>query len=665
MKNFGKAEHKVLNYFKDEGLEICFKGKKYTVIEADKPTCSSGEPKTDIYIRIRNNSDEQEIKISYKMKNANFIENKTRSVRAEQLFGPQWRNIIYESTSAVSDEFNKRMLIYKDGYRSSKKGSITLGWKFELLTVASGDLSGVMKLSQEQVYDVYSGTSLSKDKRDAIVNGRVVRNSGVADYLLVSDKIDSAQAAIDSMIPINEFIETHPNVYFSCKALNYRTFERKYDTNRALAVQVDWKIKNDKLTYDLVYDRPLEMNGEEMVNRLLACLQKLNIRTTDDINEDNSDLSKVYHKKNAAEAKKKNKKNKNKKEKKDTRLRRVISLFSGCGGLDLGFERAGFEIPVANELDKTIWPTYRVNHPRTHLIERDVRKVSKKDIEQFLDGPVDGIIGGPPCQSWSEAGALRGIEDDRGQLFFEYVRILNDFRPLFFLAENVSGMLATRHSKAVKSIMKQFDDAGYSVSIALVNAKDYGVAQERNRVLFIGFRKELGIRFEFPGGSTRDNTNKITLRDAIWDLQFTAVPTAAKNKHNPNAINNNEYFTGAYSTIFMSRNRVKSWNEQGYTVQATGRQCQLHPQAPKMVKDGKNKYKFVEGKEHLYRRMTVREIARLQGFPDDFQFVYDDTNTAYKMIGNAVPVNLAYEVGIAIKVALEGMDAHKYDMNAK
>ena len=99
----------------------------------------------------------------------------------------------------------------------------------------------------------------------------------------------------------------------------------------------------------------------------------------------------------------------------------------------------------------------------------------------------------------------------------------------------------------------------------------------------------------------------------------------------------------------MSRNRVKAWNEQAFTVQASGRQCQLHPQAPKMIKVGKNDCRFVEGKEYLYRRMTVREIARIQGFPDDFQFIYESINDGYKMIGNAVPVNLAYEVAIAIK----------------
>lgn len=328
---------------------------------------------------------------------------------------------------------------------------------------------------------------------------------------------------------------------------------------------------------------------------------------------------------------------------------KLLSLFSGCGGLDLGFEKAGFNISVANEYDPTIWDTFKANHPNTKLIEGDIRKIKEED---FPDD-IDGIIGGPPCQSWSEAGSLRGINDLRGQLFYEYIRILKNKQPKFFLAENVSGMLANRHSQAVKNIISMFEECGYNVTVTLVNAKDYGVAQERKRVFYIGFRKDLDIDFKFPKGSTTDNSKKITLRDIIWDLQFTVVPAGKKNYHNPQAINNNEYFTGAYSPIFMSRNRVKSWDEQAFTVQASGRQCQIHPQAPKMTFISQNKREFVKGKEHLYRRMSIREIARIQGFPDSFKFIYDYIDNAYKMIGNAVPVNLAYEVAVAIKQALE------------
>ena len=329
---------------------------------------------------------------------------------------------------------------------------------------------------------------------------------------------------------------------------------------------------------------------------------------------------------------------------------KIVSLFSGCGGLDLGFEKAGFDIPIANEYDKGIWKTYKANHSNTNLIEGDIRKV---DEALFDIGDVDGIIGGPPCQSWSEAGRLNGIEDERGQLFYDYIRILRKIKPKFFLAENVSGMLANRHSKAVQNIFHLFEESGYNVTLNMVNAADYGVAQDRKRVFYIGFRKDLNIDFKFPKPTTPNKENKLTLRDIIWDLQDSAVSAIEKNYHNINSINNNEYFIGAYSTIFMSRNRVRGWDEQGFTVQASGRQCQLHPQAPKMIKIEKNKCLFAPGMEYLYRRMTVREVARVQGFPDDFRFIYDKVDYGYKMIGNAVPVELAAIIANRIKETLQ------------
>ena len=182
----------------------------------------------------------------------------------------------------------------------------------------------------------------------------------------------------------------------------------------------------------------------------------------------------------------------------------IVSLFSGCGGLDLGFEKAGFDIQVANEYDQTIYETFRVNHPNTKLIEGDIRKMSEDEFPLS----VDGLIGGPPCQSWSEAGALRGIEDQRGQLFYDYIRILKKVQPKFFLAENVSGMLANRHSSAVKNILTLLNESGYDVTLNMVNAKDYGVAQERKRVFYIGFRKDLKVNFKFPEGSTKDDRKK-------------------------------------------------------------------------------------------------------------------------------------------------------------
>ena len=208
--------------------------------------------------------------------------------------------------------------------------------------------------------------------------------------------------------------------------------------------------------------------------------------------------------------------------------------------------------------------------------------------------------------------------------------------------------MAKRHNEAVRCIISQFNKAGYDVFIHLLNASDYGVAQDRKRVFYVGFRKDLNICFDNP---PEKFNYKPTLKDAIYDLKDTAIPSLNRNKTNGDncKVTNHEYFTGSYSPIFMSRNRVRSWNEPAFTIQASGRQCQLHPQAPKMLKISKDKHIFVPGKEKLYRRLTVRECARIQGFPDDFIFYYKDVNDGYKMIGNAVPINLAFVIAMNIK----------------
>lgn len=318
----------------------------------------------------------------------------------------------------------------------------------------------------------------------------------------------------------------------------------------------------------------------------------------------------------------------------------IISLFSGAGGLDLGFRKAGFNILWANEYDKTIWETYEKNHS-TPLDKRDIRNIPSSDIPDC-----DGIIGGPPCQSWSEAGAGRGIEDSRGKLFYEFIRILKDKRPKFFVAENVSGMLADLHREAVKNILCNFEEAGYSVSVNLANAANYAVPQDRKRVFYIGFRKDLNIDYRFPAPLNY----KITLKDAIWDLKDTAIKAQDKNKTNGGncLIPNHEYMNGGFSTIYMSRNRVRNWDEQSFTIQAGGRHAPIHPQAPKMIFVEKNKRIFVPGKEALYRRLSVRECARIQTFPDNFIFYYTDIADGYKMVGNAVPVMLAYHIAKSI-----------------
>ena len=313
----------------------------------------------------------------------------------------------------------------------------------------------------------------------------------------------------------------------------------------------------------------------------------------------------------------------------------IISLFSGAGGLDLGFEKAGFKTIWANEYDKEIWETFEKNFPNTKLDRRSITTIPSNEIPEAV-----GLIGGPPCQSWSEAGKLKGIDDHRGQLFFEFIRVLRAKKPLFFLAENVSGMLAGRHGNALENIKNHFIESGYDLSFQLLNAHDYQVPQDRKRVFFIGFRKDLNITFKFPEGFSK----KRFLKDVIDDLKDNVLPAKDKNYTNSAdcKVNNHEYMTGGFSTMFMSRNRVRGWDEPSFTIQAGGRHAPLHPQAPKMQFVEQNKRIFVPQSENLYRRLSIRECARIQTFPDTHKFYYNNLTAGYKMVGNAVPPNLAY-----------------------
>lgn len=326
----------------------------------------------------------------------------------------------------------------------------------------------------------------------------------------------------------------------------------------------------------------------------------------------------------------------------------IVSLFSGAGGLDLGFEKVGFDVVWANEFDKDIWETYEKNHPQTVLCRKSICDVSVDEVPDCI-----GIIGGPPCQSWSAGGAKRGIEDARGQLFYEYIRILKAKKPLFFLAENVSGILSARHSHALSEIRKSFEEAGYNVSVSLVNAYDYGVPQDRERVLIIGYRDDVGKVFKMP--DPIPEKERKNLRNAIGDLiaikpvaRFGGLAAAPVEVAFPN----HEYMLGGFSSMYMSRNRVRSWDRPAFTVQAQARQSQLHPSAPPMVKTEDGNFKFAAGHEDEYRRISVREAARIQTFPDDFIFCYNDIADGYKMIGNAVPVELARVVANQIAVDL-------------
>jgi DNA (cytosine-5)-methyltransferase 1 len=189
-----------------------------------------------------------------------------------------------------------------------------------------------------------------------------------------------------------------------------------------------------------------------------------------------------------------------------------------------------------------------------------------------------------------------------------------------------------------------------------VRASNFGVPQDRDRVFIIGYRTDLGIVFNPPD----EFDTQPTFKDAIWDLRNGALPAAGGETNGDKLkVLNHEYMTGSFSTIFMSRNRVRSWDEPSFTIQAGARHAPLHPQAPKMVHVGKDLFEFKKGSEDLYRRLSVREAARVQTFPDDFEFKYSRISDGYKMIGNAVPVKLAEVFAKTLKNDLEALEIPK------
>lgn len=323
----------------------------------------------------------------------------------------------------------------------------------------------------------------------------------------------------------------------------------------------------------------------------------------------------------------------------------LISLFSGAGGLDLGFQIAGFRIMIANEIDAKICPTFRANFPDVHLIEGDIRKLSPSD---FPDD-IDGIIGGPPCQSWSEGGKQLGLDDERGKMFLTYIDFIQAKQPKFFVIENVKGILGDKHFQTFMKMLDQLKNAGYVVHYQLMNAMDYHVPQERYRVFVVGIRNDIDVNYQFP---QPDNSCFIALRQAIGDI--TEEPreyTSERVDTRYDKLLNHDVYMGPFDERFMARNRVRGWNEVSYTMQAKARNCPLHPQAPKMVYVSRDKQIFRPGYEHLYRRFSVRECARIQTFPDGFRFIYHDVCDGYKMVGNAVPPRLGRAIALSVKEA--------------
>lgn len=291
----------------------------------------------------------------------------------------------------------------------------------------------------------------------------------------------------------------------------------------------------------------------------------------------------------------------------------AISLFAGAGGLDMGFERAGFRTIWANDFEPDACKTHE-NWSTAKVVCSDVAKVDAADIPD-----ADIMLGGFPCQGFSLSGP-RKIDDSRNVLYKHYVRIVKAKKPKMFVGENVKGLLTMGGGSIIEAIIEDFSDCGYNVFYELLNAKDYGVPEDRERVIIVGFRKDLGIQnFDFPV----PRNYRVTMREALKNIP---EPTL------------DEVCDAPYSSRYMSRNRKRDWDDVSYTIPAMAKQVTLWPGSPDMVKIDKDHWEF--GENGVTRRFSWREVAAIQTFPADLEF-HGDLTSKYKQIGNAVPVKLA------------------------
>lgn len=325
----------------------------------------------------------------------------------------------------------------------------------------------------------------------------------------------------------------------------------------------------------------------------------------------------------------------------------VIEFFAGAGGLALGLEKSGFSTILLNEFDKHAAATLKKNRPHWQVLENDIVELAEKGISSYIPEGVeiDLISGGYPCQAFSYAGKGLGLEDARGTLFYQFAKMIEEVKPKMFLAENVKGLVSHEKGKTLQTMIKVYETLGYKVQYKVMNALNYGVAQKRERIAIIGIRKDLaekyGLKHRFP----KPFPYKLTLGDILKDVpksEFTKysdkkkeilgmVPPGGCWRDLPDNVAKEymgaSYYLGGGKTGMARR---LSWNEPGLTVLCSPSQKQTERCHPDEI-----------------RPFTVRENARIQSFPDNWDF-QGSVAAQYKQIGNAVPVGFAEAIGKSI-----------------
>jgi len=366
-----------------------------------------------------------------------------------------------------------------------------------------------------------------------------------------------------------------------------------------------------------------------------------------------------------------------------------MDLFCGCGGMTLGFKEAGFNSLVASDLDENCGKTVRRNFPETSFLLGDISAINKETYDEIIkEKEVDVITGGPPCQGFSLANKNRNkVEDDpRNKLFYEFVKVIKWYTPKAFVMENVKGLLSMNKGAVIKTIVSEFENAGigYNVDYRVLKASDYGVPQNRERVILMGFRKDLNVYPEFPQKQER----LVTVDDAIMDLpQINAcegeavMPYAAKASnpyqnlmrenskkvYNHIAMRHTKRLIDRFEAIKPGKNLTDVWETHGAVKRGD-------PNQKSNVKFSQNNQRLFGDKPaptiaasfqsnyihpYLNRNFTAREGARLQSFPDNFIFEgmrtkmsWEKGLSQYQQIGNAVPPLMAKAIAEKIMQSL-------------
>lgn len=365
-------------------------------------------------------------------------------------------------------------------------------------------------------------------------------------------------------------------------------------------------------------------------------------------------------------------------------MKNIIDLFAGCGGLSTGFEMAGFNISLAIEKDEWASETYRYNHPGTNVVTGDITQIIELDSIVLRNVKIDGIIGGPPCQGFSLSGK-RDRKDPRNSLFMDFVRFVKHFQPSFFIMENVPGILSMRTASGesvVGLIFDEYKKAGYNASYKVLNAAEFGVPQTRNRVIFIGIRKDYEFKPErlYPDGlylGASLGQEQITIKDAIMDLpqieagmgeeeqEYIVEPQndyqewireGSSKIYNHVAMKHTDRLIERFKQIKQGQS-LKDVDEEymqrkrGDASKISGKvysQNNMRPYGDKPSPTIAASFQSNFIHPYLNRNYTAREAARLQSFPDWYVFKgkrttmsWEKNLSQYQQIGNAVPPLLA------------------------